>query len=108
MKHPTKIVPKITSKQETAHRKKSYLHAHRLGDIAEIEQFGREQFDYINSRIQQLPKGHWAATHTPRHHVHISQELLNLIPKDKRKTVFSELKVHEITEDKEMNKRKRK
>ncbi len=108
MKHPTKTVRKITSKDETAHRKKSYPHAHRLGDIAEIEQFGRDQFEYINNKIQQLPKGHWAATHTPRHHIHISEEILNLIPPKKRSLVRAELKVHEITEDIEMSKRKRK
>jgi len=108
MKHPVKIVRRITSKEETAHKKKAYPHAHRLANIAEIEHFGREQFEYINNKIQLLHKGHWAATHTPRHHIHISQELINLIPEDKRKTVFSELKIHEITEDIEMSKRRRK
>jgi len=94
MKHPVKVVRKIVSKEEKAHRKKSYPHAHRIGDAAEIERFGREQFDYINNKIQHLPKGHWAATHTPKHHIHISQEFLNLIPPEKRNVVKAELKVH--------------
>lgn len=108
MKHLVKIVPKILSKDEKAHKKSSYPHAHRLGDTAEIEHFGKKQFDYINERIQKLPRGHWAGTHTSHHNIHISQEFLDIIPSNKRKSVIKELKVHERIEDIEMNKRKKK
>ena len=106
-KYPVKVVPKITSKDETAHRKKCYLSAHIKADTAEKNQFGLPQFNYLNREIQKLPKNHWAATHTPNHRIHISQELLNLIPPNQRAAIKAELKLHEITEDKIMSKKKR-
>lgn len=101
----TTIVRKITSKEEKAHKKSLYPHAHRLADIAEIETFGQQQFDYINHKIQKLPRGHWAGTHTANHNIHISQELLNLVPIEKRNSFKAELKLHEKVEDKIMSKK---
>ncbi len=102
----TKIVRKIVSKDEKAHKKKGYLHAHRLGDAAEIEHFGKSQFDLINKAARKLPKGHWIGTHTERHNIHISQEFLDLIPKQKQKSVIAEIRLHEKVEDRIMRKKR--
>ncbi len=106
MKPKVRIVSKITSSQENNHNKLSYHAAHHAGNLAEIKDFGQKQFDYINHKIQQLPKNHWAGTHDQKRTVLISQEFLDLIPKSKRISVKKEIIDHEKTEQKIM-KRKR-
>lgn len=91
----TIIVPKITCKDEINHLKSTYPSAHRLGNKAEIKVFGKSQYDYLNRKIQKLPKNHWAATHTKKGNIHLSQELLDIIPKNMQSTIKKELKCHE-------------
>ena len=107
MKYLVKIVPKITSKDEQAHRKKSYPHAHKLGNIAEKDLVGKKQFKFVLSKCRELPKGHWAGTHTEDNQIHISKEFLDLIPAKKRKSVKKQLETHEIAEHLVMSKKSR-
>lgn len=101
----TVIVSSIKSSEEKNHLKGSYTSGHRAGNKAEKKEVGKKQFDWLNKQVRKLPKGQFAATHTKRGNVHISQEFLNIIPKALQPKVKRQLRIHEKAEHKSMSKR---
>lgn len=103
--YKTLIVPRITSSDEKNHRKKNYRSAHIAANAVERKAVGGRRFKELNRKIQRLPKGHWAGTHTSRGNILVSNELVKMYPKKERKNVISQIRVHEITEHRYMRER---
>ena len=99
------IVPKITSGDERNHCRAGYRAAHMKANNTERSVVGNHKFEELNRKIQRLPKGHWAGTHTIRGNIHISNEVLKMYPKKDRTRVARQIKIHEVAEHKFMGKK---
>ena len=99
------IVTKITSGDERNHFRAGYRAAHMKANKVEREAVGDHKFEELNRKIQGLPKGHWAGSHTERGNIHISNEILKMYPKKDRKRVARQIRIHEVAEHKLMGKK---